>query len=71
MMTLFDFDYGINNDPIDDTEITSTMLYFSKQELKQFKALCKTGIKIEFGQDFQQKGNLSDLLLKVLNEKYG
>jgi len=71
MMTLFDFDYGINNDPIDDTEITTTMLYFSKQELKQFKTLCKTGIKIEFGQDFQQKGNLSDLLLKVLNEKYG
>ena len=71
MMTLFDFDYGINNDPIDDTEITTTMLYFSKQELKQFKTLCKTGIKIEFGQAFQQKGNLSDLLLKVLNEKYG
>jgi hypothetical protein len=28
-------------------------------------------MKIEYGPNFQDKGNLSDLLLKVLNEKYG
>tara|TARA_R110000851_G_C12629767_1_gene517683 strand:- start:227 stop:445 length:219 start_codon:yes stop_codon:yes gene_type:complete len=68
---LFDFDYGINDGPLDDTEITTTMLYFSKSELKQFKTLCKQGIKKEFNEDYQQKGNLSDFLLKILDEKYG
>jgi len=70
-LSLFDFDYGISNEPIEEIEITTTMLYFSKQELKEFKLLCKTGIKKEYNQDFQQKGNLSDFLLKVLSEKYG
>jgi len=69
-MKLFEDDWGINNDPIDNTEITTTILYFSKEELIQFKKLCKEGIKKEFGLEYQQKGNLSDLLLKILNEKY-
>jgi hypothetical protein len=69
-MKLFEDDWGINNDPIDNTEITTTILYFSKEELSQFKKLCKQGIKKEFGAEYQQKGNLSDLLLKILNEKY-
>jgi hypothetical protein len=47
------------------------MLYFSTEELKEFKALCKKGIKKEFGSEYQQKGNLSDLLLIMLKERYG
>ena len=70
-MNLFETDWGVDNSPKDDTEITTTLLYFSKDELAQFKKLCKVGIKIEFGQEYQQKGNLSDFLLKILNEKYG
>jgi hypothetical protein len=70
-MKLFQDDWGKDNSPIDNTEITTTILYFSKDELKQFKALCKDGMKLEFGNEFQEKGNLSDLLLKVLNDKYG
>ena len=70
-MELFQTDWGVNNSEFDDTEITTTILYFSKQELSQFKKLCKIGIKNEFGTDFQEKGNLSDLLIKILNEKYG
>jgi|TARA_B110000285_G_scaffold221305_1_gene274079 hypothetical protein len=69
-MKLFEDDWGVDNSPIENVEITTTMLYFSRQELKEFKTLCKKGIKKEFGQDYQQKGNLSDLLLKVLKEKY-
>jgi hypothetical protein len=69
-MQLFENDWGIDNSPHDNTEITTTILYFSKEELAQFKRLCKIGIKIEFGEEFQQKGNLSDFLLKILNEKY-
>lgn len=69
-MKLFEDDWGVDNSPIENVEITTTMLYFSRQELKQFKTLCKKGIKKEFGQEYQQKGNLSDLLLKLLKQNY-
>jgi hypothetical protein len=69
-MKLFEDNWGVDNSPIDETEITTTMLYFSKQELKEFKELCKKGIKIEYNEEFQQKGNLSDFLLLILNQKY-
>jgi len=69
-MQLFETDWGIDNSKPDNTEITTTILYFSKEELAQFKKLCKIGIRKEFGEEFQQKGNLSDFLLKILNEKY-
>ena len=69
-MKLFEDEWGVDESPIEDVEITTTLLYFSKLELKEFKALCKKGIKIEFQEDYQQKGNLSDLLLKVLKQRY-
>ena len=69
-MKLFDDDWGLDQSPIEDVEITTTILYFSRLELKEFKRLCKIGIKKEFGQEYQQKGNLSDLLLKILKQKY-
>jgi len=70
-MKLFEDNWGIDNSPLDETEITTTILYFSKEELKQFKKLCKVGIRKEYNEDYQQKGNLSDFLLKILNERYG
>jgi len=70
-MKLFADEWGVDNSPIDNTEITTTLLYFSTEELKEFKALCKKGIKKEFGTEYQQKGNLSDLLLTILKERYG
>lgn len=69
-MTLFEDEWGVDNSPIDNTEITTTMLYFDVKELKLFKSLCKKGIKIEFGEEHQSKGNLSDLLLIILKQKY-
>jgi hypothetical protein len=69
-MQLFEDDWGVDQSPVDTTDITTTILYFSKEELADFKTLCRKGIKLEFGEEFQQKGNLSDLLLKILNEKY-
>jgi hypothetical protein len=69
-MKLFEDDWGVDDSPIDETEITTTILYFSPQELKEFKRLCKVGIKIEFGEAYQQKGNLSDFLLKILKQQY-
>jgi hypothetical protein len=70
-LQLFEQDWGVDNSPLDDTQITTTLLYFSKDELKEFKKLCKTGMKKEFAADFQSKANLSDFLLKVLKENYG
>lgn len=69
-MKLFEDDWGVDNSPIDETEITTTILYFSPQELRQFKKLCKVGIKLEFGEQYQQKGNLSDFLLTILKQRY-
>lgn len=69
-MKLFEDEWGVDESPIEEVEITTTLLYFSKAELKEFKALCKKGIKIEFQEDYQQKGNLSDLLLKLLKQRY-
>ncbi|AFM54745.1 hypothetical protein P12024L_25 [Nonlabens phage P12024L] len=67
-MKLFETDWGINESPTDETEITTTILYFSKEELKEFKSLCKKGMKFEYGSDVFEKGNLSNFLLKILKK---
>ena len=70
-MELFEQDWGTGNTKKENVEITTTLLYFSKEELKEFKTLAKKGIKKEFGAEFQQKGNLTDFLLTVLRREYG
>lgn len=70
-LQLFEQDWGVDNSPLDETQITTTLLYFDKDELKQFKRLCKKGMKAEFGNDYQQKANLTDFLLILLNKNYG
>jgi hypothetical protein len=68
MGTLFDFDIPKNTDPPEDVEITTSILYFSKSELREFKKLAKEAIKRRWQQDYQQRGNLSDLILALLRE---
>ena len=70
-MELFKDDWGIDQSQQDDTKITSTILYFSEDELAEFKILCKKGMKKEYGEKVMEKGNLSDFLLLILNDKYG
>lgn len=65
-MMLFEDDWGVDNSPPDNTEITTTMLYFSTDELKEFKRLCKLAMKQEYGDEVFEKGNLSNLLLLIL-----
>lgn len=60
-----------NNSPVDNTNITTTLLYFSEEELAEFKQLCKQGMRIEYGEERNSKGNLSDFLLLVLKRNYG
>lgn len=64
-MQLFDDEWGENNDPIEDVDITTTILYFSVEQLAEFKKLARNGIKKMFGQEFQQKGNLADFILEL------
>lgn len=68
--TLFGNDIPKNNAPIEDVDITTTILYMSTKELQEFKKLCKIGIKDKFGDSFQTKGNIADLILSLLKEKY-
>lgn len=70
-MKLFEDDWGVDQSPIENIEITTTILYFSEDELKEFKKLCKKGMEIEYGRTKKNESNLSDFLLKILNDKYG
>lgn len=70
-MNLFELEYPEGNTQIDDTTILTTLLYFSEQEMKLFKKLCKKGIRAEYGAEAATKGNISDLLIKILTERYG
>lgn len=70
-MLLFEEEFGEGSKELDNTEITTTILYFSKEELVEFKKLCKNGMKIMYGSDAIQKGNLPDFLLTNLRKIYG
>lgn len=70
MNELFQPFFETNSSEPDETEITTTILYFSSEELATFRKLCKKGIKKEYGEEYQQRGNLSDFLLKILKERY-
>jgi hypothetical protein len=68
---LFGYDIPKNTEPKEDIQITTTILYMDEKELKQFKKLCKIGIKQLYGDTFQEKGNYTDLILHLLNKEYG
>jgi hypothetical protein len=68
-MRLFQDEFENKQDlPLQDVEITTTILYMSKTELKEFKYLAKEGIKKLWGQEFQQKGNLTDYILHLMRK---
>lgn len=69
---LFDPDYGQNVSEQDDTSITTTILYYSEEELEEFKKLSKTLIKDQLGLEKAiEKGNVSDAILMLLRKHYG
>ena len=73
MLTLFEESIPKNEEPIQEVDITTTILYMSTKELKEFKKLAKEGIKRLWKEDFQQKGNLTDYILHLMrkdNERY-
>lgn len=67
--TLFKEDLGDRTaEPLQDVEITTTILYMSKGELAEFKRLAKEGIKRMYGEAFQQKGNLTDYIIHLIKK---
>ena len=58
----------VDNNPLDDTQITTTLLYYSKEELKEFKALSKALIKKHYPDNYTE-GNISDLILKIFRNE--
>lgn len=68
-MKLFEDDWGVNEEPVDNTEIKVTLLYYNSDELKLFKSLCKKGMQHEYGEK-RFDSNIADFLLKILKDKY-
>lgn len=69
-ISLFSNLYPKDESPPDDTQIVQTILYHSEPENKEFKKLCKLGIRTMYPDNFQDKGNLSDFLLDLLRKTY-
>ena len=65
---LFGNEIPKNNDPIEDVDITTFILYLSTVELKEFRKLAKQGIKKLYGEEFQQKGNVTDYILTLMRK---
>ena len=68
-MKLFEDDWGEDNSPIEDPEITQVIFYFSAENAKEFKKKSKELMKIYFP-DYIKDGNLTDLLLILVKQKY-
>jgi hypothetical protein len=68
---LFPPDYGEGGAEKDDTQITTTILYFSEEEQAEFKQLCKLCMKDLLGLEKAiDKGNISDAVLMLLRKNY-
>ena len=69
---LFGFDDFLekDNSPLDDTQITTTLLYFSVDELKEFKILAKQLLKKHYPNNYKES-NISDLILKIFRNELG
>tara|TARA_R110001592_G_scaffold231480_3_gene488620 strand:+ start:1327 stop:1551 length:225 start_codon:yes stop_codon:yes gene_type:complete len=70
-MKLFEYEFEQNVEPVDDTEITGTLLYYTKDNRKLFKQLCKKGMEQTYNKDLLQEANISDFILKTLKDHYG
>lgn len=65
---LFEEDiYEKDESPLDDTTIATMILYFSKEEMAEFKQLAKE-LMMRSGADLS-KINLSDFLLALLKKQ--
>jgi hypothetical protein len=69
-ISLFDNIFVKDDSPPDDTQIVQTILYHNEADNRDFKKLCKLGIRTMYPDTFQEKGNISDFLLDLLRKHY-
>lgn len=66
--SLLDNIFQDSNSEKDNTQIVQVLLYYSEEEAKEFKRICKEGIKREFPKEYFEKGNVSDFIIKILRK---
>lgn len=62
---MFEFPLERDNSPIDNTDTTTIQLFYSTNESREFKELCKYGMMKMYPETFAQ-ANVSDFLLALL-----
>jgi|TARA_R110002012_G_scaffold305864_1_gene510174 hypothetical protein len=67
---LFNFEdqFNVDNSPEDLTQVTTTLLYFSEQELKLYKKCAKILMKKYWGDDYKN-ADVSTLILKIFKNE--
>tara|TARA_R100001015_G_C4598042_1_gene153125 strand:+ start:173 stop:406 length:234 start_codon:yes stop_codon:yes gene_type:complete len=67
---LFNFEeqFDTDNSPEDLTQVTTTILYFSEAELKEYKKYAKILLKKYWQHDYKNR-NTSDLILKMFRDE--
>lgn len=67
---MFDLALPADNSPVDNTDITTTQLFYSTKESREFKELCKYGMMKMYPHGFNE-ANVSDFLLDLLKHYKG
>ena len=62
---MFDIPLVPDNSPVDNTNITTYQLFYSTEQLREFKELSKRGMMRMYPQDFANR-NASDFILDLL-----
>lgn len=62
---MFDIVLEPDNSPLDNTNITTFQLFYSTEQLREFKELCKAGMIKMYPQDYSKR-NASDFILDLV-----
>lgn len=62
---MFDLELEPDNSPIEDCNITTIHYFFSEQEAREFKELCKKGM-IKMYPNTYADANISDFMLQIV-----
>lgn len=62
---MFEIPLEPDNSPIDNTNITTLQLFYSTDESREFKELCKQGMMHMYPKTFAD-ANINDFILQVL-----
>lgn len=62
---MFEIPLVPDNSPVDNTNISTFQLFYSTEQLREFKELCKTGMIKYYPQDYDKR-NASDFILDLL-----